>query len=357
MGYKTSKNSKLENYKSKVELKYEMLNGLFLGLQFDTKHNSSSMLSSFTTACKNQVSLGISPVEIVNNFELNVSEEEKLEILIKFIRYIERQIVLVDALEESAYSKTHSLTGEFSIDRLISSVENKSNQEELEQAINDYHVRLVLTAHPTQFYAKLVLPIIRGLKKAITDNDINRIKDVFLQMEKTRFSNTSKPSPEDEALSIIWYLENVFYETIPMVQHKLSDSNMNIEVGFWPGGDRDGNPFVTSNVTKKVSKHLRKSILDCYSRDIKRLMNKFTFDGVYEKLVTLRKEIKSNSICSPVELINSLEKIRYVVVPLLETVKDLDNSTAFIDKLLQTDLYKDSLSTWNNSQTIMLGFF
>ena len=53
MDYKTSKNTNLENYKSKVELKYEMLNGLFLGLQFDTKYDSSSMLSSFTTVCKN----------------------------------------------------------------------------------------------------------------------------------------------------------------------------------------------------------------------------------------------------------------------------------------------------------------
>ena len=97
---------------------------------------------------------------------MNVDGKEKLEIFIRFIRYIERQIVLLDALEESAYSKTHNLSGEFSIDRLISMVKHKSNQEDLVKAISDYHVRLVLTAHPTQFYAKLVLPIIRDLKKA-----------------------------------------------------------------------------------------------------------------------------------------------------------------------------------------------
>jgi phosphoenolpyruvate carboxylase len=56
------------------------------------------------------------------------------------------------------------------------------------------------------------------------------------------------------------------------------------------------------------------------------------------------------------DVFNDNQKIKIEVVPLFETVQDLDNSTMFIDKLLQTELYKENLQVWNNSQTIMLGF-
>ncbi|WP_269446659.1 phosphoenolpyruvate carboxylase [Francisella hispaniensis] len=254
-----------------------------------------------------------------------MSEEQKLQIFIKFIRYIERQIVLIDALEEAAYAKTHDLNGEYSITRLARRVERYDKQNALNKALQEYKTRLVLTAHPTQFYAKLVLPIIDDLKKAIIANDINKIQDIFLQMGKTRFSNKTKPTPEDEAVSIIWYLNNIFYDVIPKIQYKLTSDNTNIEIGFWPGGDRDGNPFVTAKVTKKVSKHLRTNVLNCYKKDLKRLIKKLTFENVHEELTKIRQNLKINKYSNAEQFLADLIKVKNIV--------DTEYDSLFVDRL------------------------
>ena len=42
-----------------------------------------------------------------------------------------------------------------------------------------------------------------------------------------------------------------------------------INIGFWPGGDRDGNPFVTPEITLKVASRLRETIIKNYYRDLR----------------------------------------------------------------------------------------
>ncbi|MBK2356248.1 phosphoenolpyruvate carboxylase [Francisella hispaniensis] len=325
MPFYSVKDELLENYKSQVELKYKMLNGLFFNTPLDKEHNANAMLATFSNICKDLIDNAKDPIETIEHLYPEMSEEQKLQIFIKFIRYIERQIVLIDALEEAAYAKTHDLNGEYSITRLARRVERHDKQNALNKALQEYKTRIVLTAHPTQFYAKLVLPIIDDLKKAIIANDINKIQDIFLQMGKTRFSNKTKPTPEDEAVSIIWYLNNIFYDVIPKIQYKLTSDSTNIEIGFWPGGDRDGNPFVTAKVTKKVSKHLRTNVLNCYKKDLKRLIKKLTFENVHEELTKIRQNLKTNKYSNAEEFLADLIKVKNIV--------DTEYDSLFVDRL------------------------
>jgi phosphoenolpyruvate carboxylase len=81
------------------------------------------------------------------------------------------------------------------------------------------------------------------------------------QLGKTAFLKKEKPTPYDEAISLIWYLENVFYTAagriMTFIKNQFPENNHEdnpvINMGFWPGGDRDGNPFVTTETTLKVA--------------------------------------------------------------------------------------------------------
>ncbi|WP_395062745.1 phosphoenolpyruvate carboxylase, partial [Flavobacterium sp.] len=202
--------------------------------------------------------------------------------------YVERQIVLFDAIEDAAFPVVNNMEGKGSLRDIKELADTKELKEELILFLNNFNIRTVLTAHPTQFYPGSVLGIITDLTAAVRENDLTKIKQLLAQLGKTPFIKKEKPSPFDEAVSLIWYLENVFYQTsgemLQYIQKNIfkdkSISNSIINLGFWPGGDRDGNPFVTTDITLKVADRLRTSILKCYYLDIRNLKRKLTFSGI-----------------------------------------------------------------------------
>ncbi len=131
--------------------------------------------------------------------------------------------------------------------------------EQFVKKLEDFGVRLVLTAHPTQFYPGAVLGIINDLVEAIAVNDVSSINTLLQQLGRTAFLKKQKPTPFDEAVSLIWYLENIFYHARETsfrsskrtFRRKDIDLSELINMGFWSGGDRDGNPFVTVETTRK----------------------------------------------------------------------------------------------------------
>ena len=301
---------KLARFNENVLSKYQIYNSVFMTLPFDTISNTGVLLPLFHELCKKGFQEGKNPTEIIGTFfdkyQDNPTEKEKIDLLFQFIQYIERQVVLFDAIEDAAFPVVNNMDGIGTLrnSKEIAILGNK--KEALKAHLEDFKVRVVLTAHPTQFYPGTVLGIITDLDKAIQKDDLLLIKKLLAQLGKTPFYKKSKPSPFDEAVSLIWYLENVFYDSISKIynyiQNNIYDGNPMdneiIDLGFWPGGDRDGNPFVTTEITLNVAERLRQSILRSYYRDIRKLKRRFTFDGVQEILATIEKRLYKHVVRS-----------------------------------------------------------
>lgn len=98
---------------------------------------------------------------------------------------------MFDALEDAAFSHTHDLEGKGTLNQIEAETKQKSLTDALAERLKDFAVRLVLTAHPTQFYPDSVLGIIYDLSKSIADNNITEINLLLQQLGKTPFSNIS----------------------------------------------------------------------------------------------------------------------------------------------------------------------
>ncbi len=298
-----AKNQQL-NYHNTVLNKYQVYNSLFLNLPFDTVSNTGLLVPMLFKACEAGFAANRNPQQILTQFLKQhagvETDQEQIPLLFRFIQYIERQIVLFDSAEEAAYTSNHDLDGQGSLVYLANQTAYTNQKQQLQELLKTYHVRVVLTAHPTQFYPGPVLGIMTDLSQSIKSNDISFIEQLLQQLGKTPLFNKEKPTPYDEAISLTWYLENVFYDTARTIlqrvnQHVfdgegLPDNNL-VQLGFWPGGDRDGNPFVTTQTTRKVARRLRESILKCYYRDVRRLKRRLTFDRTHIKLEQLEKKL------------------------------------------------------------------
>ena len=301
---------KLARFNENVLSKYQIYNSVFMTLPFDTINNTGVLLPLFHELCEKGFREGKNPTEIVTAFftkyQENPTPKEKTDLLFRFIQYIERQVVLFDAIEDAAFPVVNNMDGIGTLRNSKEAAFLDDKTEALKAHLEEFKVRVVLTAHPTQFYPGTVLGIITDLDKAIQNDDLLLIKKLLAQLGKTPFYKKSKPSPYDEAVSLIWYLENVFYHSISKIYNYIQNNiydghpidNEIIDLGFWPGGDRDGNPFVTTQITLDVAERLRQSILRSYYKDVKKLKRRFTFAGVEEILSTIEKRLYKHVIRS-----------------------------------------------------------
>ena len=313
---------KIERFNQDVLSKYNIYNSVFITLPFDSIDNTGALLPLFSEICDTGFKKQETPKEIVDFFATrylqNATEDDKIDIMFRFIQYIERQIVLFDAVEDAAFPIINNMEGRGSLRDMKEKSDAKNKQEELIDFLEEFHVRTVLTAHPTQFYPGAVLGIINDLTNAIRKNDLLDIKQLLAQLGKTPFIKHEKPNPFDEAVSLIWFLENVFYKASGEMVHYLeknifkgdSIKNQIIQLGFWPGGDRDGNPFVTTDITFKVAERLRTSILKCYYTEIRALKRKLTFSGVDTLVTEIELKLYRSVFYSKGEIFITLEEFK-----------------------------------------------
>ncbi len=335
---------KIERFHQHVISKYQIYNSVFITLPFDAIDNTGVLLPLFTEVCENGFKNQQNPEEIVNFFASkyleNPTEEQKIELMFRFIQYVERQVVLFDAIEDAAFPVVNNMEGRGSLRDMKEKADQRSKRKELKDFLEKFQVRTVLTAHPTQFYPGAVLGIITDLTEAVRVNNLVQIKELLAQLGKTPFIKKEKPTPFDEAVSLIWYLENVFYPTagemIQYLQKNIFDGetiqNSIFNLGFWPGGDRDGNPFVTTEITLKVAERLRTSILKSYYTDIRKLKRKLTFKGVDTLIADVESKLYRSVFYSRGEIYITHDEFKSVLLTVKDIIKT-EHQSLYLDEI------------------------
>lgn len=317
-----------KDYRTVVSHPFHVFNGIFLTLPLDGIRQTGLRVPLLQESCDAGLEASKEPKEILDEFfktqGLDTAKEQG-DLLFRIIQYVERQVVLVDALEDARYAQLNDLGGVESLQSFMQRIRRHGKEEELKETLGDYAVRVVLTAHPTQFYPGNALAIITDLAKAMEHNDLVSIRKLLHQLGLTPFFQSEPPSPYDEAVRQSWYLENVFYHAAPelyaRVAQTLDDASAEalseqlISIGFWPGGDRDGNPFVDAKTTWHVAERLRATLLRCYRREIRDLRRRITFKHVSSQLDQLQDQIEfamlhpDDQRLSVVSLTDKLEEV------------------------------------------------
>ncbi len=337
-------NNYLQAFKQQVALKYRIYNGMFLTLPFKGIKKSGSLLPLFADVCQKGFAQQWAPNDIIQRFFEqylpHYSQDERLDLLFKFIQYIEREVVLFDAIEDAAFSQIHPVKGPGTLVNLTEKLLDKHQISALQDYFNDFKIRPVLTAHPTQFYPGSVLGIITDLIQSLQKDQLFEVNNLLAQLGKTSLYKREKPTPYEEAMGIIWYLDTIFYNVATDIYTYIIDNvydgqfieNEVINIGFWPGGDRDGNPFVTPEITWKVAVKLKQSIARNYYEDLKVLRRRLSFKGIEKKLHKLEKKLYQTAVDKSAksyielsELKTKLMQIRHILVT--------DHQSLFLDQL------------------------
>ena len=231
---------------------------------------------------------------------------------------------------------------------------NISNNKIYKQATK-LDIGIVLTAHPTevkrrtliQKYANLIeLMEQRHLYKKYPSKILEIDRKIYTEITviwKTDELKRSKPSPLDEAKWGLAVIEDSLWDTIPKVYKRLNDifrKNLGkdlprgynpIQFGSWMGGDRDGNPNVTADVTKKVILFSRWQAAKLYEKELTKLIQDLSMKECSPKI----KKITGNSF-EPyrVYLRPIRDKIR-LTYQLIE--KHLNNNKSLNEKKLLKD--------------------
>ena len=334
---------KPQRFEQNILTKYQIYNSIFITLPFDNIRNTGELMPLLKSECEKGFAKGRTPVDIIdkffNKYLDDVSDKEKIDLLFKFIQYIERQVVLFDAVEDAAFPIIHNMDGIGTLRNTKEEAFAQNKKEALQQYLEAFKVRIVLTAHPTQFYPGSVLGIITDLTNAIERNDLGAIKELLAQLGVTPFLKVEKPSPLDEAVNLVWYLENIFYNAAGSIYNYIESniyegkelSNQFVSLGFWPGGDRDGNPFVTTDITLRVAQKLRQSVLRNYYRDIRKLRRKLTFKKVANIVIEVENKLY-RSFINPTEIVLTHDELVEKLVEIKELLVN-DYQSLYLNEL------------------------
>ncbi|GAD88001.1 MULTISPECIES: phosphoenolpyruvate carboxylase [Vibrio] len=199
-------------------------------------------------------------------------------------RHCEEHVCEPDVLQ-TLFSKLHS---------------KEISKKEASDAIKNLNIELVLTAHPTEISRRTMINKLLKINDCLSKLELSdighserikterRLEQLIAQSWHSDVIRQQRPTPLDEAKWGFAVVENSLWEAVPDFLRELDervsthlDEPLPIDArpvhfSSWMGGDRDGNPFVTHNITQEVLWLSRWKAADLYHADIEELITELS---------------------------------------------------------------------------------
>jgi len=163
---------------------------------------------------------------------------------------------------------------------------------EMRQMLNDLLIMPVFTAHPTEAKRRTILLKLQGLARLLHDLDytvllpneeaaiLDAIRETLVALWQSDENRERRPTVLDEVRQGLYFFETTLFELVPQIYRELSRALEEawpeesfaipsfLRYGSWMGGDRDGNPFVTLEVTEAALREQKGHALKLYAQSI-----------------------------------------------------------------------------------------
>jgi phosphoenolpyruvate carboxylase len=188
---------------------------------------------------------------------------------------------------------------------------------EVVRGLEPLEVHPVLTAHPSEarrrtlpHQLQLTVQLIGELDDPLASaRDRERVLDALRAritlIWQTAEARLERPSVLDEVQSVVYVLAGTVYDVLPLVARAVdsamrqalghddqqAQAGVRIRFGSWVGGDRDGNPAVTPEVSRAAARLARSAVLRRYREEVQYLGRELSISG---HLVGCSRELQSS---------------------------------------------------------------
>lgn len=227
--------------------------------------------------------------------------------------------------------------------------EKGATDEEIKEAVENISIDLVLTAHPTEINRRSLINNLNEVNDCLQQLDHNdvvdykkdqimrRLKQLIAQYWYTAEIRKNRPTPNEEAKWGYDVIENSLWQAVPLfirefneqlkstLDYSISIDARPIHFTSWMGGDRDGNPNVTSAVTIDVLLNSRKRAAKLFLADIEVLVKELSMFGCTPEL---RKYLNNQEVQEPYrEIMKQLRsKLKKTIIYLDEKIEGKANT-------------------------------
>jgi phosphoenolpyruvate carboxylase len=170
---------------------------------------------------------------------------------------------------------------------------------EVQTILDQLAIELVFTAHPTEAKRRTLLTKLAALAEVLRHTAVGELAtspEIEREIVSLWLTDRGRPSPPtviDEARTGLWYFERTLYHVLPELQRDLAAALAKhyptvhapqgwLRFGSWIGGDRDGNPYVTGDVTREVLELERNLAHTAMGRGLQRLAWSLTISSLRE---------------------------------------------------------------------------